>query len=512
VHAACPFPHNDWAALDALLAQQRRQFERVLIVVEGIYSMDGDFPDLPKFVEIRRRHKAFLMVDEAHSFGVMGAEGPRDAASISAMRPGDAVDIWMGTLSKSLAGCGGYIAGETALVEHLKFLAPGVPVQRRHAAARGRKPRSPRCRRCSAEPERVATLHARGALFLELARAAGIDTGGSAGISVIPAIVGGSLRAARVSAAVRARHQRAADTVSRGAGESSRACVFSSPRSIPRPTFAMPYARCAPNSTIKRLRDAPANPAVLCRLYLHAVLPCLNALGHVRPGARMPSRQYARNDRVPRKLGGLAVPPYGCRTAPSTCWSAMRRVDAVRDPAVLQRSSPEHIFFGGTHGRCRCRSGAAGGSALLARFTRLTERLAAVLDGHPDVLATAEGRALHARLSLIAAGLGLSPLAMGDGPAREALARAPAGLASFTIEGAQNATVWFDHGSADFGESGWGTPPRRPDVAISFIDAATCLWGAAGGNRHHGGDRQRRDHGRRASCRWPTHSTLRWNA
>ncbi len=192
-----PFPHNDWAALDALLAQQRRQFERVLVVVEGIYSMDGDFPDMPRFVDIRRRHKVFLMVDEAHSFGVMGARGLGIGEHFG-LRPGD-VDIWMGTLSKSLAGCGGYIAGETALVEHLKFLAPGFlysvgmppPVAASSLAALQMMQR---------EPERVTTLHERGALFLKLARAAGIDTGGSAGISVIPAIVGGSLRAARVSA------------------------------------------------------------------------------------------------------------------------------------------------------------------------------------------------------------------------------------------------------------------------------------------------------------------------
>jgi len=70
-----PFPHNDWQALDDILRQQRRQFERVLIVLEGIYSMDGDYPDLPRFIEIKHRHRAFLMVDEAHSLGVMGLKG-----------------------------------------------------------------------------------------------------------------------------------------------------------------------------------------------------------------------------------------------------------------------------------------------------------------------------------------------------------------------------------------------------------------------------------------------------
>ncbi|MBO0734920.1 MAG: aminotransferase class I/II-fold pyridoxal phosphate-dependent enzyme, partial [Methylocapsa sp.] len=59
------FPHNDVEALDALLASLRPQFERALIVVEGLYSMDGDIPDLPKLVEIKRRHNCWLMVDEA---------------------------------------------------------------------------------------------------------------------------------------------------------------------------------------------------------------------------------------------------------------------------------------------------------------------------------------------------------------------------------------------------------------------------------------------------------------
>jgi 8-amino-7-oxononanoate synthase len=194
-----PFPHNDWQALDALLAQQRRAFERTLIVIEGIYSMDGDFPDLPRFIEIKRRHKAFLMIDEAHSFGVMGATGLglREHYGLA----GTDVDIWMGTLSKSLAGCGGYIAGSTALVEHLKFLAPGFlysvgmapPLAAASLAALEYLQR---------DPARVATLHARGALFLRLAREAGIDTGHSAGISVIPAIAGSSTRAARISAAL----------------------------------------------------------------------------------------------------------------------------------------------------------------------------------------------------------------------------------------------------------------------------------------------------------------------
>jgi 7-keto-8-aminopelargonate synthetase and related enzymes len=69
------FPHNDWQALDALLARVRHDYRRVLIAIEGLYSMDGDIPDLAQFVDIKRRHAAFLMVDEAHSLGVLGERG-----------------------------------------------------------------------------------------------------------------------------------------------------------------------------------------------------------------------------------------------------------------------------------------------------------------------------------------------------------------------------------------------------------------------------------------------------
>ncbi len=194
-----PFPHNDFAALDLLLAEQRRNFERVLIVLEGIYSMDGDFPDLPRFVEIKHRHRAFLMVDEAHSLGVLGARGfgIREHFNLS----GSDVDIWMGTLSKALAGCGGYIAGEHALVEHLKVMAPGFlysvgmppPVAAASLAA---------LQGLSREGQRVTQLQSRGKLFLARAQSAGIDTGSSTGYAVVPAITGSSLRAVRLSHAL----------------------------------------------------------------------------------------------------------------------------------------------------------------------------------------------------------------------------------------------------------------------------------------------------------------------
>ncbi|WP_300339308.1 aminotransferase class I/II-fold pyridoxal phosphate-dependent enzyme [Accumulibacter sp.] len=193
------FPHNDAATLDTILTQQRHHFQKVLVVLEGIYSMDGDYPDLPRFVAVKKRHRAFLMVDEAHSFGVMGATG-RGIREHFGLQGSD-VDIWMGTLSKALAGCGGYIVGETALIEHLKFLAPGFlysvgmspPLAAASLAALHVMQR---------EPERVVTLQERGRSFLAQARAAGVDTGTCAGFAVIPAITGSSIKAARLSAAL----------------------------------------------------------------------------------------------------------------------------------------------------------------------------------------------------------------------------------------------------------------------------------------------------------------------
>jgi len=190
------FPHNDLQALDNILADIRSQFERVLVVVEGLYSMDGDVPDLPALIDIKRRHKAFLMVDEAHSLGVLGetGRGVREHFGIA----GKDVDIWMGTLSKTLASCGGYIAGERALVEHLKYAAPGfvysVGIAPPLAAASLQA-----LRIMLREPERVQRLQQRAHLLLQTMKAAGIDIGSAQGFAVIPAITGSSLKAARLS-------------------------------------------------------------------------------------------------------------------------------------------------------------------------------------------------------------------------------------------------------------------------------------------------------------------------
>ncbi|MEF8686872.1 UNVERIFIED_CONTAM: aminotransferase class I/II-fold pyridoxal phosphate-dependent enzyme [Comamonas sp. A-3] len=191
-----PFAHNDLTALDQILAESRGRFERVLIVVEGHYSMDGDIPDLPALIDIKRRHQAFLMVDEAHSLGVLGegGKGLHEHYGVD----GREVDIWMGTLSKTLAGCGGYIAGERALVEHLKYAAPGFVYSVGIAPALAAASLAA-LRVMQKEAERVQKLQHNTRFFLQQARAAGLDIGMSQGHSIIPLMTGSSIKAAKLS-------------------------------------------------------------------------------------------------------------------------------------------------------------------------------------------------------------------------------------------------------------------------------------------------------------------------
>jgi len=192
---AKPFPHNNWESLDRILGEQRDKYRQALIIIEGVYSMDGDIPDLPKFIEVKKMHNSLLMIDEAHSIGVLGAHG----AGIGEYYPIDRndVEIWMGTLSKSFAGCGGYIAGSKELIEYLKYTAPGfvysVGISPPNAAASLAS-----IRLMQKEPHRLNLLHQMAGLFLELCKSYGFNTGDSKGSAVIPIILGDSLKCIRL--------------------------------------------------------------------------------------------------------------------------------------------------------------------------------------------------------------------------------------------------------------------------------------------------------------------------
>jgi 8-amino-7-oxononanoate synthase len=190
------FTHNDLDNLEEILSASRNKFERVLIVVEGLYSMDGDFPDLPRLIEIKKRYHAWLMIDEAHSLGVLGPRGGGIADHFG-VDPRE-VDIWMGTLSKTLAGCGGYIAGSAVLVDYLRCLAGAFVYSVGMApviAASVEKALEIMHR----EPERVETLHRNAKYFYETAKAHKLDTGNGSGTAVCPIVVGDSIPAVVLS-------------------------------------------------------------------------------------------------------------------------------------------------------------------------------------------------------------------------------------------------------------------------------------------------------------------------
>jgi 8-amino-7-oxononanoate synthase len=126
-----PFRHNQMPKLERMLERAASDGGGVLVVVDGVFSMEGDLADLPAIVELCRRYGARLMVDEAHAVGVLGARGA-GASELFGLE--DEVDLRMGTFSKSLASCGGFIAGSAEVVDFLRissrpfiFTASAVP-------------------------------------------------------------------------------------------------------------------------------------------------------------------------------------------------------------------------------------------------------------------------------------------------------------------------------------------------------------------------------------------------
>jgi glycine C-acetyltransferase len=113
------FRHNDVEHLDRVLHRNRDAGTR-LVAVEGIYSMDGDIAPLDEILKVVRAHDALLLVDEAHSTGVLG-EGGRGAADHFGIE--GQIDLHVGTLSKALGACGGFVAGNSDLVTYIRYFA-----------------------------------------------------------------------------------------------------------------------------------------------------------------------------------------------------------------------------------------------------------------------------------------------------------------------------------------------------------------------------------------------------
>ena len=142
-----PFRHNRVDRLEHTLARAAEDGGGVLVVVDGVFSMEGDVAPLPALCELCERFGARLMVDEAHACGVLGDRG---AGTAELLGVEDRVDLRMGTFSKSLASCGGFIAGPADVVEYLQvssrpflFTAAAVPAAVGAALAAVRICRSP---------------------------------------------------------------------------------------------------------------------------------------------------------------------------------------------------------------------------------------------------------------------------------------------------------------------------------------------------------------------------------
>ncbi|XP_066478549.1 serine palmitoyltransferase 3 [Tiliqua scincoides] len=120
------FKHNNIQSLEKLLKdaiingqpRSRRAWKKILILVEGIYSMEGSIVRLPEIVALKKKYKAYLYLDEAHSIGAIGPRG-RGVLDYFGMDPND-IDVLMGTFTKSFGAAGGYIAGKKELVDYLR--------------------------------------------------------------------------------------------------------------------------------------------------------------------------------------------------------------------------------------------------------------------------------------------------------------------------------------------------------------------------------------------------------
>ncbi|MBI5312851.1 MAG: aminotransferase class I/II-fold pyridoxal phosphate-dependent enzyme [Methylocystis sp.] len=177
------FDHNDFDHLDHLLARDREKYRNVLIVVEGVYSMDGDTADLPRLLAIKEKYQVWLLVDEAHSLGVLGATG-RGLAEHQGVDPAR-IDLIVGTMSKTLASCGGYVCGKKQVIDWFRYTLPGFvysvglsPVIL--AAARTA------LRLMQEETWRIAKLADNAELFRTVAHEAGFSTGPAIGRGVVP--------------------------------------------------------------------------------------------------------------------------------------------------------------------------------------------------------------------------------------------------------------------------------------------------------------------------------------
>jgi len=188
------YPHRDMAALDAILAQAGSARRR-LIVTDTVFSMAGTVAPLADLCELARKHRAILMVDEAHATGVFGVRG---SGLVEETRCGDGVHVRVGTLSKALAAAGGFVAGHADMIHWLRHKARAWIFSTAHppavAAAATRA-----IALVAEEPHRRRELLHRAAGFRDLLSQARIDIGAST-TQIVPIVVGAATDAVAVAA------------------------------------------------------------------------------------------------------------------------------------------------------------------------------------------------------------------------------------------------------------------------------------------------------------------------
>ncbi len=183
------FKHNDMADLERRLQQAPKDVSK-LVIADAVFSMDGDIIDLPTVVELCQKYDAWLMIDEAHSVGVLGDTGRGIEEHFGL---GDVIDIKMGTLSKTIPSVGGYVAGKKKLIDYLRhasrayIFSAALPPAQAAAAMES-------FRVILDEPWRIEKLRANTKQFIEGLQAAGFDTMLTE-TAVVPVLCGSDERA-----------------------------------------------------------------------------------------------------------------------------------------------------------------------------------------------------------------------------------------------------------------------------------------------------------------------------
>ncbi len=176
------FPHNDLAALERVLSSLPEDAGK-LVVVDGVFSMGGDIAPLPELIAICKKHGARLMVDDAHSVGVLG--GGRGTAAHFGVTEG--VDLIMGTFSKSFASLGGFIAGDASTIDYIQHTARSLIFSASIPPANAAAARAA-LSVMQEEPERIKRLNEIGAFMRRRYTELGFDIGQSE-TPIIPIII-----------------------------------------------------------------------------------------------------------------------------------------------------------------------------------------------------------------------------------------------------------------------------------------------------------------------------------